>query len=218
MKFVRFDLLIRNASLATSDGVVPGEIGIREGKIVAIGHLHNEPHAEAFDAKHLIVMPGLIDTQVHFREPGLEHKEDLESGTKSAIAGGVTTIFEMPNTQPPTTTQEALEDKLNRAKGRTWCDYAFFVGASNENVRELAELEMLPGTPGVKVFMGSSTGPLLVSDEDDLKRVLKAGRRRVPVHAEDERRNRERKSLLSANPHPKEHPFLRDAESARLAT
>jgi dihydroorotase len=160
----------------------------------------------------------MIDTQVHFREPGLEHKEDLESGTRAALMGGVTTIFEMPNTNPPTTTAEALAQKLRLAEGRAWCNYAFFVGASPENSHLLATLENLAGTPGVKIFMGSSTGSLLVEDDETLRAVLRSGKRPCPVHSEDEPRLRERKALLSSNPHPREHPFLRDEESARLST
>lgn len=170
------------------------------------------------DAHGLALIPGLIDTQVHFREPGLEHKEDLESGTRAAILGGVTSIFEMPNTNPNTTSREALQDKLNRATGRAWCDFSFFVGASTDNISDLADLENLPGSPGIKIFMGSSTGTLLVGDDEHLRQVLRSGKRRAPIHAEDEPRNRERKSLISDHPHPREHPFLRDAESARIAT
>jgi dihydroorotase len=163
-------------------------------------------------------MSGVIDTQVHFREPGLEHKEDLESGTRAAITGGVTAILEMPNTNPTTTTEAALLDKLERANGRAWCDYGFFIGAATDNIGQLAKLESLPGVPGVKIFVGSSTGSLLVDNDEDLRGVFRNGRKRCPVHAEDEARNRERKSLISAHPHPREHPFLRDEESARIAT
>src|SRR6185436_9436295 len=115
----------------------------------------------------------VVDTPVHFREPGMEHKEDLASGTRAAILGGVTTIFEMPNTNPTTTTKEALEDKLKRAAGRAWCDYGFFVGASAENLDELGSLELLPGSPGIKIFMGSSTGSLLVGTEELVRKALK---------------------------------------------
>lgn len=195
-----------------------GDLGIRDGRIAEIGHLATSNAKEVLDANNLLLLPGLIDTQVHFREPGLEAKEDLESGTRAAIFGGVTTVFEMPNTVPNTTNEENLNDKLSRAKGRAWCDYSFFIGATTENASALDELEMLPGTPGVKIFMGSSTGSLLVSEDEDLRRVLKHGQRRCPIHAEDEPRNRERKSLISENPHPREHPYLRDAESAELAT
>ena len=213
-----FDLLIRNARLVTSESIASGDLGISSGRIAAIGDLGNEQAREILDARGLTLMPGLIDTQVHFREPGLEEKEDLESGTRAAICGGVTTIFEMPNTKPNTTDPETLQDKLDRARGRAWCDFAFFVGATTNNAEKLGEYENLPGTPGIKIFMGSSTGTLLVSEDADLERVLRHGKRRCPIHAEDEPRNTARKSLISQSPHPREHPFLRDAESARLAT
>jgi len=215
---VDFDLIIKGGRLVQSSGVTTGDIGIVNGRIGAIGDLGSESAKELLYAQGLCVMAGLIDTQVHFREPGLEHKEDLESGTRAAIVGGVTTVFEMPNTQPNTTDQASLDDKLRRAKGRAWCDYAFFVGASTENAVLLDGLEMAEGTPGVKIFMGSSTGSLLVASDDDLRQVLRHGKRRAPIHAEDEARNLDRRKLISAAPHPREHPFLRDAESARRAT
>lgn len=212
-----FDLIIRNALLTTSEHQEVGDIAVQNGRIAEIGTVSGNA-AEEIDAQALTLIPGLIDTQVHFREPGLEHKEDLESGTRAAILGGVTGIFEMPNTSPNTTSVETLQDKLNRAKGRAWCDYSFFVGATTDNIADLAELENQPGSPGIKIFMGSSTGSLLVADDDHLRNVLLNGKRRTPIHAEDEARNRERKALISQEPHPREHPFLRDAESARLAT
>jgi dihydroorotase len=213
-----FDTIIRGGRIASSQGIHLGDVAVSGGKIVAIGDLAGSSAAEDIDAKGLVLMPGVIDTQVHFREPGMEHKEDLESGTRAAIVGGVTTIFEMPNTSPPTTSQEALEDKLRRASGRAWCDYGFFVGASPENAVRLAEYELLPGSPGIKIFMGSSTGSLLVESEEGLRQVLSHGNHRVSVHSEDEARLRDRKSLISASPHPREHPFLRDAEAAVLST
>ena len=213
-----FDLLIRNGKIVTSQGVDPGDVAISGGKIVAVGEIPGAEAEETIDAKGLLVMPGVIDTQVHFREPGMEHKEDLESGTRSAILGGVTTIFEMPNTNPTTTSKEALEDKLERAAGRAWCDYGFFVGASAENLDELGNLELLPGSPGIKIFMGSSTGSLLVGDDDMVKKALKNGIRRVSVHSEDEPRLRERKEHFASSTNPADHPLIRDAESARLST
>lgn len=215
---MRFDRVIVGGRLVTPDREETADIGILHGMIAAIGDLSRSDAADRVDASGLTVLPGIIDTQVHFREPGLEHKEDLESGTRAAVAGGVTAILEMPNTQPATTTREALEDKLRRAQGRAWCDYGFFVGAATDNVDALPELEGLPGTPGVKIFMGSSTGSLLVADDESLRRVLQAGKKRCPIHAEDEFRLRERKALISDAPHPREHPFLRDPEAARLAT
>lgn len=213
-----YDLIIRGGMIVTGTGMFPGDIGVRGGKTVAIGDLGESGAAEEIDARHLHILPGVIDTQVHFREPGMEHKEDIESGTRAAIHGGVTTIFEMPNTNPTTTTQEALDDKLRRSDGRAWCDYAFFVGAATDNIDQLPSLEIAPGTPGVKVFVGSSTGTLLVPDDDHIRQVFRAGRYRAPIHSEDAYRLEERKALISSEPHAIEHPFLRDAECARLST
>lgn len=215
---MHFDLLVRGGTVVSSAGMQPADVGVREGQIAGVGDFAQAEADEIIDARGLHVLPGVIDTQVHFREPGMEHKEDIESGTRAAILGGVTTIFEMPNTRPATISRGALDDKLRRTKGRAWCDHAFFVGASAENVEALAELEMAPGTPGVKIFHGSSTGSLLVEEEELLRQVFRHGRRRCPIHSEDEARNRERRSLISESPHPREHPFLRDAESARIAT
>ncbi len=192
-------------------------MAVSGGRISALGRVEGDAE-RTVEGRGLTLLPGAIDTQVHFREPGLTHKEDLESGSRAALFGGVTAYLEMPNTDPTTTDAATLADKLRRAEGRSWAHYGFFVGASTDNVDRLAEYETLPGTPGIKIFMGSSTGPLLVGNDDELRRVLRAGRKRCPIHAEDEPRNRARKGLVSESPHPREHPFLRDAESARLAT
>lgn len=213
-----YDLLIRDALLTDSSGSHRGDVGIAGGKIAEIGSLPDASAESVLDARGLTLIPGLIDTQVHFREPGLEHKEDLESGTRAALMGGVTSILEMPNTRPSTTSVEALADKIRRAEGRAWVHFGFFVGASVDNIPDLGMLERLPGTPGIKIFMGSSTGSLLVSEDHDLRAVLQSCRRRCPIHAEDEPRNRARQALISDHPSPAEHPFLRDAESARRAT
>jgi dihydroorotase len=212
-----FDLIIRGGIVVDED-VRATDIGIRGGKIAEVYDLSGQSAAEEIDARGLHVLPGVIDTQVHFREPGLEHKEDLESGTRSALMGGVTTVFEMPNTIPPTTTAEALADKLRRAEGRAWTNYAFFVGAAIDNIEQLADLEQLPGTPGIKIFMGSSTGVLLVPDDDHLRRVLLNGVRPCAVHAEDESRLREIREFYGRPGGPGDHPRLRDAEAARRAT
>ena len=176
-----YDLIVRGGTLVSHDGIAHTDLGVRDGRIAAIGELAPESAGETLEAGGLHVLPGVIDTQVHFREPGAEHKEDLESGTRGAVLSGVTTIFEMPNTRPATTSAEALADKLDRARGRAWCDHAFFVGASAENADELGALERLPGCCGVKLFLGSSTGDLLVDDEAALERVFAAGSRRVRV-------------------------------------
>lgn len=193
-------------------------IAVANGKIVAIGDNVHQGAGEIFDASGLVVMPGAIDSQVHFREPGLTHKEDLESGTRGAVLGGITSVFEMPNTKPSTTTAAMFEQKLSRAKGRVWSDIAFFIGAAPENIDELAQLELHQNCCAVKIFMGSSTGSLLVEDEGALLRILKQGRRRVAVHAEDEKRLRERKKLVDGSGDPRLHPFWRDEETAYLAT
>lgn len=186
------------------------DIGIKNGKIAELGAIPTAKAREVIDARNLLVLPGIIDSQVHFREPGLTHKEDLESGTRGALLGGVTTIFEMPNTSPSTTSKENFQQKLDRAHNRAHTHYAFYMGASAENVDQLGELEKLPHCPGVKVFMGSSTGTLLVEDDSVLERILKNTQKRVIVHCEDEYRLRERKSLLQENAHVGLHPFWRD--------
>ena len=213
-----FDLAIAGGTVMTPMGGVAADVGVRDGRIAAIGDLGRAAAAERFDASGLHVLPGAIDTQVHFREPGLEHKEDLESGTRGAAKGGVTAILEMPNTSPNTDSAEALADKLSRAEGRSWCDYAFFLGATDGNADELATLERLPGCAGVKVFMGSSTGSLLVADDETLRKVLAGGHRRVAIHAEDEARLIERRALLDPTAGAAQHPHLRDVETAVRAT
>ena len=212
-----FDLIIRGGVVATPNGIAGADIGVRAGKIASIGSLGAAKAAEIFDAKGLHVLPGVIDSQCHFREPGNEHKEDLESGSRAAVLGGVTGVFEMPNTFPPTTTRAAMEDKLARAAGRMHCDYAFYIGATPANVGALAELERMPGVSGVKAFLGSSTGTLLLDHEEDIAAMLRAGSRRVAVHSEDEARLQARKSFAIKGD-PRSHPIWRDAEAARLST
>lgn len=207
------DTIIRGGTIVTSTAVFEADLGLNDGAIAAIGDLSGVSAARDVQAKGLHILPGAIDTQVHFREPGLTHKEDLESGTRAAVLGGVTTVFEMPNTVPSTTTKQALEEKLGLAKGRCWSDYAFFVGASTDNLDQLAALEALPGTPGVKMFMGSSTGTLLVSETEDVRKVMQNGRRPMPVHSEEESRLRMLKETIQAD-HPRMHPTLRDAQAA----
>ena len=212
-----FDLLIRDGTVATPNGIVPADIGVIAGRIAAIGAFPDAKAAELFDARGLHVLPGVMDTQVHFREPGNSHKEDLASGSLAAILGGVTSVFEMPNTNPPTTTRAAIEDKLSRAQGRMHCDHAFYAGATPQNIGALAELEKMPGVCGIKAFLGSSTGTLLLNKEEDILAALKAGKRRVAVHSEDEDRMIARKALAERG-RPETHPVWRDAEAARMST
>jgi hypothetical protein len=169
-----YDLILKSGTVVNQDGAAKRDLGIRKGKIAAIGDLGGASAGEVVDATGLHILPGVIDTQVHFREPGNTHKEDLESGSRAAVMGGVTAVFEMPNTDPLTTSAATLADKVKRAAGRMHCDFAFFVGGTHENVAELPELERLPGAAGIKVFMGSSTGKLLVPDDDGVRAILKA--------------------------------------------
>lgn len=212
-----YDLIIRGGTIVNHDGIGRTDVGVRDGRTAFIGDLGQADAGEVIDATGLHVLPGVIDSQVHFREPGAEHKENLEAGMAGAALGGVTAIFEMPNTRPSTTTVAAIQDKLDRAQGRAAIDHAFYVGAAAENTPELAELELLPGVAGVKIFMGASTGNLLVPDDPSILAVLKSGRRRVAVHCEDEPRMNEREGLRVTGD-PSSHPVWRDAESAIRAT
>ncbi|MBX6327740.1 MAG: dihydroorotase [Pseudolabrys sp.] len=212
-----YDLILRGGTVVNQDGERPRDIGIRGGRFAAIGDLARASAGEVVDCRGLHVLPGVIDSHVHFREPGLTHKEDLETGSRAAVLGGVTTVFEMPNTDPAATTVETLADKLRRAHHRMHCDFAFYVGATRENTPQLAQLEALPGVAGVKLFMGSSTGDLLIEDDEGVRNVLKVVRRRVAVHSEDEYRLRERQHLRVAGD-PRSHPVWRDATAALLCT
>ena len=212
-----YDAIFKNGTIVNQDGVHAADVGVRDGRIAALGSLSADSAGTVTDCTGLHILPGVIDTQVHFREPGLEHKEDLASGSLSAVMGGVTAVFEMPNTNPLTTTREAFADKIARATGRMHCDFAFFIGGTHDNVAELPELERLPGCAGVKVFMGSSTGSLLVADDDGVGAILRAISRRAAFHSEDEFRLEERKPLRVPGD-PRSHPVWRDPEAAMRST
>jgi dihydroorotase len=212
-----FDLILKGAIVVNHDGEGARDIGIRAGRFAAIGDLGAASAGEVVDCRGLHVLPGVIDSHVHFREPGLTHKEDLETGSRGAVLGGVTAVFEMPNTDPMTVTPEALADKVKRAHHRMHCDFGFYVGATRENTPRLGELERLPGACAVKVFMGSSTGSLLIEDDEGVRAVLKNIRRRAAFHSEDEYRLRERMHLRVEGD-PRSHPVWRDAQAALMCT
>jgi len=212
-----YDLIVRGGEVVNQAGRGFTDVGVRGGKFAAIGDLSQASAAEVFDARGLTVLPGVIDSQVHFREPGLEWKEDLESGSRGAVLGGVVAVFEMPNTEPTTTDPGALADKLARAKGRMHCDHAFYVGGTHENAAFLGELERLPGCCGIKVFMGASTGTLLVQDDEGVEQVLRHVNRRAAFHSEDEYRLAERRPLARTGDWTS-HPEVRDAQSAIQST
>ena len=213
----KYDLIISGGMIAGPQGTQEADIAIKDERFAAIGDLADAEADERLDVSGLTVLPGVIDTQVHFREPGLEHKEDLQSGSLAAVMGGVTAVFEMPNTKPPTTNKEAIEDKVARGRNRMHCDFAFYVGGTHENAAQLPELERMEGICGVKVFMGSSTGNLLVPDDDGVGDILKHINRRAAFHSEDEYRLRERRPLAETG-NVLTHPVWRDEEAAISST
>lgn len=220
----KLDLLLKNGICVLPDAQgkltqVPTHVGLRDEKIVWLGNSASQEADTTIDLTGLHVLPGLIDTQVHFREPGGEHKEDLATGTLGALLGGITAVFDMPNTSPATTSALAFHDKVSRAQGRVWCDTAFYMGACAENADRLEELSTLPGCCGIKVFMGSSTGNLLVNDDQVLEQVMASGSKRISLHCEDENRLKDRRQWAEQSPAtPLNHPLWRDEQTAFLAT
>ena len=212
-----FDLILKGGTVVNHDGIGVRDVGVTNGRIAAIGDLGTASAGETIDCRGLHILPGVVDSQVHFREPGLEHKEDLETGSRAAVLGGVTAVFEMPNTNPLTTSEATLADKVSRATARMHCDFAFWVGGTRDNAKDVAELERLPGAAGIKVFMGSSTGDLLVEDDEGVASILRNTRRRAAFHSEDEFRLRERQNLRVDND-PSSHPVWRDEIAALQCT
>jgi len=211
------DLILKGGTVVNQDGTGVRDIAVDKGRIVAIGDMSGLVAAEVHDCRKLHILPGVIDSQVHFREPGPTHKEDLETGSRAAVAGGVTVVFEMPNTKPTTTSAAALADKVARARNRMFCDFAFYVGGTRENVEDIPALEKLEGSAGIKVFAGSSTGDLLVDDDVGLDHIIAKLSRRAAFHSEDEFRLRDRVGLQVAGD-PSSHPVWRDVEAAVLCT
>ncbi len=215
----RADLLLKNGTVVLPQGTMQADILVSDGRVKDIGSFDEVSAKETLDCKNLHVLPGIIDTQVHFREPGGEHKETLETGMMAAAAGGVTGIFEMPNTNPLTTTPETLQQKLDIAAKNPWTNYAFYFGGTAENAPHLPEWENLAGVCGVKIFMGSSTGNLLVATDDEVESVLSNGRRVVAVHSEDEMMMIEnKKTILGDSTDPAMHPVWRSVESCLSST
>ncbi|PZN51172.1 MAG: dihydroorotase [Proteobacteria bacterium] len=212
-----FDLILTGGTVVSHDGKGVRDIGVKDGRIAAMGELGQASAGETIDCTGLHVLPGVVDSQVHFREPGMEHKEDLETGSRAAVLGGVTTVFEMPNTDPLTTSESALADKVRRATGRMHCDFAFWVGGTRDNAAYVGELERLPGAAGIKVFMGSSTGSLLVEDDEGVASILRNTRRRAAFHSEDEFRLRARLGERVEDD-PSSHPVWRDEIAALNCT
>jgi len=210
-------LLIRNARVALPDGSLHElDVLCLDGRIERIAPSISDAADEVLDGEgQRVLMPGVIDPQVHFREPGGERKEDLGSGSRAAVRGGVTSFLEMPNTRPPTTTQAALDDKLARAARKCVANYGFFIGATPDN---LEDINTAGPVCGIKIFMGSSTGTLLVNRDEDLERIFANGSRLIAVHAEDEARIHARQAQFAGRSDPATHSLVRDNECALLAT
>ena len=189
------DLIVRNGTCFIDGNLSKYDIGVQNGKITHIGDLTKEQSSNTINADGKIVFPGLMDTQVHFREPGSVDAEDLHSGSRAAIVGGITSVFEMPNTNPPTTNFEEFQKKINIGK-RMYCNHAFYFGATAENYEILKKLKNLEGCCGIKLFAGSSTGNLLVDKEEDIEKVFKYASKVVAVHSEDEEILKLRKKLI----------------------
>ena len=211
------DIIIENGLLVTHEKITKNDIAIKNGKIFKIGNLKNIKAKKRINAKNLHILPGVFDTQVHFREPGNTKKENLKTGSLSAVAGGITTVFDMPNNKPSITTNKLFKEKLKRAKNRMYCNYAFYFGAEKNNIKEINKVEKLDGCCGIKVFVGSSTGTLLVSNYEDIGRIMKNTRKIISFHSEDENELNRRKKYIKKN-NPSSHPRWRNEVSAMKST
>ena len=210
------DLIIKNGQCYIDGKLQYTDVAVKDGKISQIGQISDKAK-ETINAKGQTVLPGCIDTQTHFREPGSTDTEDLHSGSRAAIAGGITSVFEMPNTNPPTSNMREFQRKLDLAKNRMYCNYAFYFGATAENANDLASLKDLEGCCGIKLFAGSSTGNLLVAKEDDIDKVFQNSSKVVAVHSEDEEiLNINKKLIKKGDVHS--HPVWRSVECAISST
>ncbi len=211
-----YSLIIKNGSCYIGGKFQNTDVALSGGKIKKIGKITLN-NTKVIDASGKIVLPGVIDTQVHFREPGANDAENLESGSRAAIAGGVTSVFEMPNTNPPTSTFKEFNNKLSAAKNRMFCNYAFYFGATPNNMKELASVNTLEGCCGVKLFAGSSTGNLLVSQEKDIEKVISNSSKIISVHSEDENILLSRKKFIKEGD-VTSHPIWRNEDCALEST
>ena len=213
-----FDLILRDGQAVLPWGIEPMDIGVRHGRIAAMGSLAKAEATQVIDCAHLHVLPGLIDAHVHLREPGDPKVETIATGTKAAVLGGLAAVFDMPNTSPSITDSEQLAWKRGYVSEQAWCDVGLYVGASKKNIAELASLELEDNVCAVKVFAGSSTGDLLIEDDATLEAVMRSGRRRICYHSEDEYRLQERKALFTEGMPHRNHMVWRDVECAMLGT
>ena len=213
-----YDLLIRNGTCVLPWGLEQTNVGVRNGRIMALGAAATAPAAAIFEAQGLHVLPGLIDPHVHFRDPGDPAVESIPTGSKGAILGGLTTVFDMPNTAPSVVDAKMMEWKAKYVEDVSWCDMGLYVGGTRENTPHLGQLELCQGCCGIKVFAGSSTGDLMIEDDESLEKVMRSGRRRIAYHSEDEYRLQDRKKLFKEGDPYASHMEWRDEECAFLGT
>ena len=213
-----FDLILRGGKAVLPWGVETLDIGVREGRIAAMGDLRTAEAAESIECRHLHVLPGLIDAHVHLREPGDPAVETIATGTRAAVLGGLAAVFDMPNTSPSITDSERLAWKRQHVSEHAWCDMGLYVGAARSNVAQLAALETEENVCAVKVFAGSSTGDLLIEDDATLEAVMRSGRRRIAYHSEDEYRLQERRPHYQSGMPHRLHMEWRDVECALIGT
>ncbi len=213
-----FDLLIRNGTCVLPWGIESTDIGVRDGRIAALGVPGDATAEETIDAAGLHVLPGLIDPHVHLRDPGNKAVETIPTGTKAAVLGGLVAVFDMPNTAPAIVDAERLAWKQGYVEEAAWCDMGLYVGGTRTNIPALPELELGRGVCAIKIFAGSSTGDLMVEDDESLERVMRSGRRRIAYHSEDEYRLQSRKPLFKSGDPYASHMEWRDEETAFLGT
>ncbi len=213
-----FDLLIRNGTCVLPWGQEATSVGVRGGRIMALGVPSSATAAVEFDAKGLHVLPGLIDPHVHFRDPGDPTVESIPTGTKGAVMGGLAAVFDMPNTSPSVVDAKMMSWKQKYVEETAWCDMGIYVGGTRANTPELAGLELCQGCCGIKIFAGSSTGDLMVEDDESLEKVMRSGRRRIAYHSEDEYRLQARKTMFKTGDPYASHMEWRDEECAFLGT
>lgn len=207
--------LIKNAKIVSSKSIDDADILISNGRIEKIAQGLHPGNAEIIEAGGLFALPGVTDPQVHFRDPGLTHKEDLRTGSRAAAAGGVTSFYEMPNTIPATTTRALMAEKKKIASDKCIVNYNFFIGATPNNLEELNSVE---NVTGIKIFMGSSTGDLLVSNEKDLDRIFGTGSKLIAVHSEDDEVINRNKKLFAKSVNFDDHRKIRSSEAAMKST
>src|SRR3974390_1849967 len=213
-----FDLLIRNGTCVLPWGVEETDVGARNERIAALGVAGDATATQVIDAKGLHVLPGLIDPHVHLRDPGDKAVESIPAGTRAGVLGGLAGVFDMPNTAPSIIDAEKLSWKQEYVERESWCDIGLYVGGTKQNIPELAKLELGRGVCGIKIFAGSSTGDLLVEDDEHLERVMRSGRRRIAYHSEDEYRLQARKPMFKSGDPYRRHMEWRDEETAFLGT